>query len=308
MVDTLSAGYGVVNRRPWIVLFPVLLDLFLWFGPQVSIAPLVGQALSPAALQRGLAEADAEAIRRVILVAADELNLLAFLAPGWASVPAIMPQLGGGQGPFTFAGSWSAALLVGLGALVGGALLGSLYRSIIADCVRGGVVAPAGLPGDALRAWTRLLGLAVLLVVGSVVLGVPAAVAVTLLGLVARELGSFGLALLMTVLLWLQLYLFFAPEAIFVSRVGPLQAIRRSVAMVRANFWAAVGIAVLITIILLGMGQVWVAVSRVTPWGTALGILGNAYIASGLVAASTLFYYERASALPARPTRAAGEV
>ena len=219
-----------------------------------------------------------------------------------------MPQLGGGQGPFAFAGSWSAALLVGLGALVGGALLGSLYRSIIADCVRGDVVAPAGLPGDALRAWTRLLGLAVLLVVGSVVLGVPAAVAVTLLGLVARELGSFGLALLMTVLLWLQLYLFFAPEAIFVSRVGPLQAIRRSVAMVRANFWAAVGIAVLITIILLGMGQVWVAVSRVTPWGTALGILGNAYIASGLVAASTLFYYERASALPARPTRAAGEV
>ena len=308
MVDTLSAGYGVVNRRPWIVLFPVLLDLFLWFGPQVSVAPLVGQALSRSAFQRGLAEADAEAIRRVILVAADELNLLALLAPGWVSMPAIMPQLGGGRGPFTFAGSWPAALLVGVGALVGGALLGSVYRSIIANCVRGDAVAPATVPGDALRAWARLLGLAVLLVVGGVVLGVPAAVAVTLLGLVARELGSFGLALLMTVLLWLQLYLFFAPEAIFVSRVGPLQAIRRSVAVVRANFWAALAIAVLITIILLGMGQVWLAASRMAPWGTALSILGNAYIASGLVAASMLFYYERAAALPSRPVRAAGEV
>ncbi len=110
----------------------------------------------------------------------------------------------------------------------------------------------------------------------------------------------------MTVMLWMQLYLFFAPDAIFVSQVGPRQAIRRSVAVVRANFWAAVRIVVLITIILLGMGQVWLALASRAPWGPALGILGNAYIASGLAAASMLFYRERMDALASRRPLVAG--
>ena len=308
-MDTLSAGYGVINRRPWIVLFPVLLDLFLWFGPQVSVAPLIGQALSWPSVQRGLGATDAEALQRAVMAAADELNLLALLSPGWVSVPSIMPLLGGGRGPFTFAGSWSAAGMVAVAALLTGVLLAAVYRTIIAAYVREGAVSAGDVPREAVRAWARLLGLGLILVVGGAALAVPAALVVAMASLVARELGSFGMALVMPVLVWLQLYLFFAPEAIFVSRVGPLQAMRRSVAVVRANFWATVRIGVLITIILLGMGQVWVAVASQAPWGTALGILGNAYIASGLVAASMVFYYERAAALPGPwPVRAAREV
>ena len=43
VIDSLSAGFGVVNEQPWIVLLPVVLDLFFMFGPRVSIAPVFSQ-------------------------------------------------------------------------------------------------------------------------------------------------------------------------------------------------------------------------------------------------------------------------
>jgi hypothetical protein len=308
VVDTLTAGYGVVNRRPWIVGIPVLLDLFLWFGPQVSIAPLVGQLLSRPAIQRGLGAEGTEAfesVRQAVIAAADEINLLGLLSPGWVSVPSIMPALGVGQGPFTFIDSWSTALLIAVVAVLGGAFLGCIFRSIVAQQIREGVILPARIPGEAAQAWLRLLGLLLFLIGAILVLGVPAAFLVALATLLARELGSFGMALITTLLLWMQLYLFFAPDAIFVSQIGPRKAIVRSVAVVRANFWATLRIIVLMTVIVLGMGQVWIAVATRLPWGAALSILGNAYIASGLVAASMLFYRERVEALPSRRAVAA---
>src|ERR1041384_7064582 len=34
VIETLSAGYAAVNRQPWVLLLPVLLNLFLWLGPR----------------------------------------------------------------------------------------------------------------------------------------------------------------------------------------------------------------------------------------------------------------------------------
>ena len=41
LVDSISEGYAAINRRPWLVLIPLLLNLYLWFGAQVSMAPLI---------------------------------------------------------------------------------------------------------------------------------------------------------------------------------------------------------------------------------------------------------------------------
>jgi hypothetical protein len=98
---------------------------------------------------------------------------------------------------------------------------------------------------------------------------------------------------------WVWLYLFFVPEAVFVSQVGPLQAVKHSVAVVRTSFWPAAMLMVLTTVILLGMARVWMlsASALQAPWGVGLAILGHAYIASGLLAAAMAFYRERHQAI-----------
>ena len=303
VIDSLSAGFGVVNQRPWLILLPVLLDLFFLFGPRVSVAPVVGQLLAQPGVERAFAargDDSLEQTRRQFQSGADEFNLLTLLSPGLASVPSIVPVLRLGTGQLTLIDSARTALVMAFSALALGALIGSVFRVLIAQQILEGRVHAQRVPSEAVTAWLRLLGFALLVTSVGLVVMVGLAFVAAVLTLVAGPLGTFATALAVTLFAWAYLCLYFAPDAIFISRVGPLAAIRRSAAVFRANTWATAGIAALIAIILVGMAQVWVMLAGRASWGLALGIVGNAYIASGLVAASMLFYRERAAMLAIR--------
>ena len=93
-----------------------------------------------------------------------------------------------------------------------------------------------------------------------------------------------------------------ALAAICVANLGPLAAVQGSVGLVRRHLWPTVQLILLTWLILAGMGRVWDLLPTVlpSPVGVGLGILGNAYIASGLIAAGMIFYNERAEP-PASP-------
>lgn len=279
----------MVNEQPWIIVIPVLLDLFFLFGPRISIAPLVSQMVTrPSFIRAFGADATAPAI-----TFAEEANLLGLLSPGGATLPTIVPVLRVARGSFMFLDSAGGAILLGLAVILGGLLLGSIYRAILAQQARDGGVSALSVPGDSVVAWYRLICLAVILFAGMIAIIFPLALLAVIASLATAAASAIMTAVVAMLGLTAQLYLFFAPEAIFISRVGPIQAIRRSVAVVHASVWSALTLAILMTVILIGMGQVWIALAGQASWGLALGIVGNAYIASGLVAASMLFYRER---------------
>jgi len=299
-VDSLSAGFGVVNEQPWIILIPVLLDLFFLFGPRVSIAPIVSQIVTQPSFTRAFgADATAPAI-----TFAEEANLLGLLSPAGVSLPTIVPAMNQAskiaRGSFMFLDSAGGAVLLGIAAILGGSLLGCVYRAILAQQARDGGLSPLGLLREAVVARYRIIVLVLLLFAAGIVVIFPLAFLAALASLATAAATAVMTAIVVTVALAAQLYLFFAPDAIFISRVGPIQAIRRSVAVVHAGVWSALTLAILITVILVGTGQVWIALASQASWGLALGIVGNAYIASGLVAASMLFYRERMEILLAR--------
>jgi hypothetical protein len=297
----LSAGFGVVNHRPWIVLIPVLLDLFFVFGPRISIAPLVGRLVNTPAFERSLgAGMSAETARTEVMAVAEDLNLLALLSPGGVSVPSVVPLLGLSRGTITYIDSGGAVLGIALGALLLGALLGCVYRAMLAQGARDGVLDPLGLPREAILAWVRVVLFAALLIVLMFMIVIPLAFVAALVSLVAAGAAMLVTGAVVTLSLVIQLYLFFTPDAIFMSRVGPIEAMRRSVAVVHAGAWSALTFAVLVTVTLIGMAQIWTALAGQAGWGLALAIVGNAYIVSGLAAASMLFYQERMATLLAQ--------
>lgn len=304
VIDTLSDGFGVVNRHPWIILIPIVLDLFLWWGPQLSAARLVSQALGLLARGRTGLTLD-QAQQRDLVEAAEAFNLLAGLAPSIVGVPSLVAALGI-RDPLrsTPVESWGAALAIFSLALLGGMLLGSLYYALLAQLVRRDGVRAASLPGEMLGAWWRVLSYLILLAIIGLLIGLPSGVLLLGATLLSPLLGSLLISALTMGLVWLGVFLFFVPEAIFISQVGPVQAIRNSAAVVRLHFWSCIGLIVLVSIVLLGMGRVWELASAnlVPPVGTGLGIVGNAYIGSALVIAGMAFYRERIERLvPARP-------
>lgn len=295
-MDSLSAGFGVVNGQPWIIVIPVLLDLFFLFGPRVSIAPLVSRIVTEPSFSRALgADATAQAI-----TLAEEANLLGLLSPAGVTLPTIVPALKLARGSFTFLDSVGGAIVLALAAVLVGSLLGCVYRAILAQQARDGELSPLSLLRESAVAWYRLVILVLMLVTAGIMVIFPLAFVAALASLVTAVATAVMTGIVVTLALAAQLYLFFAPDAIFVSRVGPIQAIRRSVAVVHAGVWSALTLAILITVILVGTGQLWIALASQASWGLALGIVGNAYIASGLVAASMLFYRERMDILLAR--------
>jgi hypothetical protein len=296
IIDSLSAGFGVVNEQPWIILLPVVLDLFFLFGPRVSIAPVVGQIVTkPQYIQAFGADATAP-----VIAFAEEANLLGLLSPAGLTLPTIVPVLGIARGSYTMLDSAGAAVLLALAAILFGGFVGCVYRAILAQQARESELSVLRIPGESVVAWYRVVVLAVLMLVVGFLVILPLAFIAALFSLVTGAATPLMTALVTTLALAAQLYLFFTPDAIFISRVGPIQAIRSSVAVVHAGVWSALTLALLVTVITIGMSQIWVLLASQASWGLALGIVGNAYIASGLVAASMLFYRERMEVLLAQ--------
>jgi hypothetical protein len=94
----------------------------------------------------------------------------------------------------------------------------------------------------------------------------------------------FGLALF--AMFW------FVPEAIVMSDVGPVEAIKRSFAVVREFFWQSICFLAAFMIMSLGLGDLCLRIAGNAP-GLLIGVLANAFFSSGLAIASLLFYNSR---------------
>lgn len=299
IIDTLSAGYGVVNRRLWLLAIPVGLDLFLWQGPRLTASTIVRGWFAPLLAESSALPADASLVAERLREAMEALsgfNLVGLLSLGLVAVPSYL-AVRAGQGPSTDLPDGGAVAIASVVLLVLGALLAAFYYAAIADEVRGG--GPADLMARVPRGWIRLLALTVLFLAASMALGVPTAVVVGLAPALAplALVGVWGVALVG------QFYLFFTPEAMFVDDVGPLTAARCSLRLASRHVGAALRLILLTVLIGVGMGVVWDALAG-TPLGMVAAIVGSAYISTGLIAAAMIFYRDRRETLAVPGRRA----
>ncbi|MGE5619698.1 MAG: hypothetical protein ACM3US_10615 [Sphingomonadaceae bacterium] len=294
VVDTLSAGYETVNRHPWVIAIPVLVDLFFWLGPHLSLAPLVqrtvGRIAAPIGLSAEMLEAYQE-YREGLLQAGESFNLFSLLTTHFPGIPSLMSARAGLGQTATMEDPWMALLLFLL-LPIAGIWLASAYYVAVGQPVRGDQESVGTLLGRVWRTWRRLLGFLLLVIGVALLLGVPLLVLALVAGAVSASLLGFLVTFLWITALWAQFYLFFVVDAMVISDVGPIQAMRHSVAVVRANLGPTLGLVVLVWTIMLGMPIVWDAMAQ-NPVGTVAGILGNAYISTGLAVASMSFYRDR---------------
>ena len=41
LIDTIQSGFNTINRHLWLLLLPLVVDLFLWLGPQLTMGNVV---------------------------------------------------------------------------------------------------------------------------------------------------------------------------------------------------------------------------------------------------------------------------
>ena len=292
IIDTLSAGFGTTAKKLWLIILPVLLDIFLWLGPKLSIAPVIDKMVTffregmrfaaPTTVDASVAEmfdTTLEAFRETM----GRLNWFAFLAWGRLGVPSVagFTPIDAKTDHVIAVSEYWQLLLLQIVIMAAGLLLAALFLVILGSHARGGGVNWHTLFAKVLRAWVYMA--IVFVPLGFFLLfGLSFSL---LLGPLSIFAGVF--------FLWLLIYMTFVPQAIALGEENPLHAVLSSFTIVRLNFWATLGLIILVNVISTGLGLVWYRVFMRTAVGTLVAIVANAYVGTSLTLAMFIFYRDR---------------
>ncbi len=303
VIETLTEGFATLNKRLWLFLIPVVLDLFLAFGPGISAAPLTDTVVTwfQSVPSTGDPQADQELLTNKDSIATTlrDTNFVTLTAWQLSSLVAAT-SAGDLQGRQTIqVSSFGELSLLVLGVMTIGLLMASFYLGGIAGALRDEPLSSAYVT-KSMVGWLRYMLLFALMIAVLFPLSLTMLVMAQLVGLVAAGVGVFIGTVFISVCLAAGFYMTFAKDAIFVAEVNPIRAIWYSFQVVRRSFWQAVLLIVLITVILFGLRIPLKAVVA-QPVGLIGAVGAYAYIATGLSIGTMLFFRQRLLKWQAEP-------
>jgi hypothetical protein len=293
IVDTLGHGFAVLNRRLWLILIPVALDLLFWLGPKLSAAAVLLRLADQATSYEQLKAIEQFAVNFNLLfllalyVPTIKLGVVQGRGGGLGASPGGQPEFVS-TGPIISLSSVGSVFALGLALIALGMLVGALYLGLVASLVRDGAVSLHDVVRRLWRYWGRMALLGLTMTAAVFGLMVPP----QFIALVSPPLGSLLLLVGSIAAVWLLFYLYFALYALFINDCSMPAAILSSVDVVRHHFWSALLFITVFWVITAGWAIIWQSLATV-PLLVALCIVANAYIGTGLTAAAMYFYLER---------------
>ncbi len=302
VVASIIGGFETVNARLTLVLLPLLLDLWLWLGPRLSVEPLAqaaaawlgelvqqpdGEILSPSV----------EVMQQALLQLGESFNVFTYLSTAPLGLPSLMSSLPAratplGPGlwwpigdPLVFMALFGLLVLLGLWG-------GALYFGAVAQQVRDARLDLARLLREVWSDWLRFIVLMLLLITVGVVIGAPTLLIAGILAQVNRLIGDLVTLAAATLVLWMLIYFSFTPHGIVLQRRGLGGALWDSVHLVHRNLPQTAGLYAAIMLISVGLGWVWRLPSAAT-WWMAIGLGAHALVSTALLAATFVFYKDR---------------
>lgn len=296
VLATIAQGFDLTSKQPWLLLLPVLLDIFYWLGPRLSLRPLIEQlaALAPQ-------EGPIVAYSALLLELAPRTNLFTTLTVRFVGVPALMvgvtPAVTPLSPPVFELTSWTvlAGLLAAFALL--GLLLTAVYYILIAHALRrqehgGPPLSRSAWALDVGRTWRRLVGLMLVFIVNVLVVYTPLAIVSGLVMLLNSFLGLLVLMIGPVLIFWLVVLMSLTPAGMAVNGRPLWPALLESVRLVYAN-WVPT-LTLLLAIVVISTLLDWLLVLADTGgWLTLANIFGHAFVSTALVAALFIFYRDR---------------
>ncbi len=298
VLGALSTGFDTVTRQLWLLVLPVGLDLFLWLGPRLKAASLwtLFAFDIPAGLDaqtRLFAQQLQETVRRTF----ENFNWFTWLRPALFGVPGLASGVEQGSPADNPLAAWQVndvGLLSGILFVLAviGIGLGGLYWSLIARQARDGRLDWAAALGRLPVVWSRMTGLAFLLVGLGFLIWLPALLIGLALGAAFDVFGALVFMFVLLLMMWLLFYATFSIHGIVLYNQRVLEAVRASVWLVRTHFWSVCGLLLAFAAIDFGMRLIW-SRAPIDSWLWAVAIGGNAFVVAGLSMATMVFYMDR---------------
>jgi hypothetical protein len=324
IINSIKTGFDLIAGNVTTILFPLLLNLFLWLGPRLQMDALFNlikpDLVSPDVISSsqffGISAAETQQQVQWIESNLPHLNLfsLAFTIPVGVSnyfinsrflhlmFPHVFDKLPSAQAvgqtplgdPLVWqVNVWNFFGLIFLLVLLGWVFGGLYFRSVARLAMAGDSQAP-GVFHAILQ--TILLSIAWGMV--SQFLGVPF---LMLLAAVLRPAGAFAAYLLMAFLglasMWVIVPLYFWSHGIFLKQQNVLSSIWSSFQMARFTLPTSSMFVLTVFLLTFGLGYLWI-IPPEDSWMMLVGILGHSFIATALLASSFVYYRDVNAWLP----------
>lgn len=292
VISTIADGFSIVLWRPAIAIIPLLLDLYYWLGWKIELGSFA-VALRHWLIDAGVNRTDENLVRVARFSQWDASTM-----PSFFFVPSLLADVNPSR-YYEFrskdiysTSSWGFDLLILAALALAGVYLSAAFLVMLADAARDRQRSVGNRLRTITTVWVRLMG----------AIGLAALTAAAMFGPLAGIWSAFSTAganlgpvfAMIAVLLGVILFgmFWFAPDAIVMSDVGPLEAVKRSITVVRTFFWQSLCFLAASTIIALGLGDLCLRLAGSAP-GLLIGVIANAFFSSGLAIASFLFYNSR---------------
>ena len=292
LIAALSTGFDLTTHHIWIILLPLVLDVFYWIGPRLSIEKLIEE--SAAVLKEQPAFAD---MADQMLQIGSRFNLFTSLSLPIIGIPALMGGIVPEQTPVEPAivqiedsFSW-LVLFLGLSLL--GLVFTTLYFVLISYVMQEQKIdARSNLALYSKRlfvSYIRLIGLGIVFIICLLVVWIPIISVAFLAGLVNSSLFylvmMLGLAFFVLIVTYLSLSI---PAIVFANRTV-INAIRESISLVHNNLPSMMGLLLIVVLIGSVTNLLWHLADNGS-WMTLVSIAGNAFISTALVMAIFIYY------------------
>ena len=327
MTESLALGLETVAKNPLLLLLPLIIDVFLWLGPRLSFRPLINtlshsiDSLNPLSLTSALLVLNlgfpvwshqqiwdplvpslAEISEGSTSDVTRDLESLSQSAPD-QYLNVLMPSMVAGHDakslPFDYIPPvWqiqtpfeAAALRMGLFLI--GLVFWTIYLAIVSQWVREG---QTNIGWIARRVPLILLQLVFVLIMVGVAIFMLALVlsAVEMLSSLVGITGIAGFLLLLVILVgsWVAMFAAFTLHGMYMNDRNVFTAAWDSLRVVQWNVSSTMGLILVILILLTAMQYIkgWLDAGS---WLMAVGIAANAFLCTGLLAATFVFFKDR---------------
>ncbi len=303
VIESLQQGFNFLNRHLWLLFPPIFLYILLWFGPRVTLKPLVqqlqGLLINQPEMPPELApnfEAAVESLQSL----GSSYNVLSLLAGLLTGMPSLLARFDfqtvvSPMSNVIQLDDWQTAVLLVLLLIPTGILFGSFWLTMMVFAINEQPVRSTAFVRRWGWVWLNanlyFFALLAAIVTFSLLFGIVGAFTLLLGPIGALMINLFWIFFL-GFSVWLSIGLYFVIISVAMDGVNLARAIWRSLNVVGRNAISTLGFLILTFVLMEGFARIWARLS-VQEWGVALGVFGNAYLGVAITVAAFLFYQSR---------------
>ncbi len=298
LITAFQAGFEAIANHLGLILFPVALDLILWWGPRLRLLRLFEQAINqlatlPGAGIQGTLET-AQLTRDDWYAAIERLNLISFLRSFPVGIPSLMTSDQTLQTPFGNPPIWEAPSVWAVFALfllltLFGLALGTFFFLVVSQAsLTGSVRWRAAIDR---WPWTTLQVILLELLWFVLLIGIslPASCLITAVTMSGIAISQFIILLFGGLLIWMLFPLFFSAHGIFVNQNKMWESVQESVRLTRFTLPKSGLLILSVVLISEGLNILW-RIPAEASWLKLVGVAGHAMVTTSLLAATFIYY------------------